>query len=676
MESIGPYRVDTELGRGAMGIVFRCFDPAIGRAVAIKVIRASQFATVSERAELKLRFAREATAAGRLSHPNIVTVHQLSEQADLQYLVLELVEGWSLEKALSDGTPLDRNRSISILSQVADALDYAHGEGVVHRDVKPANILIRPDGKVKITDFGIARISCQTVTRTGFTMGTPAYMAPEQIMSARVNGRADQFSLAAIAYQMLSGRRPFVAETDPGLILKIVSEEAQPLHELDHSFPPHASDVLRKGMAKDPDQRFATCAEFVKNLADSLDKRTAAAPPVPVPAPILVSVPEFASPASVNAKTWAYRWAISVGAAAFVILALSVGTKVFRRQEQHPGLPRTSEEGRVQAEHPARPAAEDPVSPAAAPSAVDSRSARKTDTPTVALPPSAKGTEAAAAPLPPQASPKPAARTNTHTASQPSVSSPKTPERQEGMPPQRIPVDGSLQAANLINQVKPVYPPIAKQAGISGTVELRAVIGTDGHVADLKVISGHPLLREAAVNAVKEWVYRPTLLGGKPVAITTTIDVNFTLTLDSSRGASPPVMDSSPGVRVRPPVDLMHMKVLGSTCAGILSVGNGRVVFVPDPQAPTTCAEYQFDDPATEVSWYPATIMVTTTCINLRTPSKGNITFYASNSSPGALADDVKPFLNHNGISACMIFFLQSKGPRTSFDQAPCAPAK
>ena len=223
MESIGPYRLDSELGHGAMGVVFRAFDPVIGRAVAIKIIRLDEFATANEKAEIKLRFAREATAAGKLSHPNIVTVYHLGEQGDLQYLVLELVNGWSLEKALSNGIPQDRGTSISVLSQVAGALDYAHGEGIVHRDVKPANILVSRDGKAKIADFGIARISSQTITKTGATMGTPAYMAPEQIMSARVNGLADQFSLAVIAYQMLSGRRPFIAETDPGLMFKIVS---------------------------------------------------------------------------------------------------------------------------------------------------------------------------------------------------------------------------------------------------------------------------------------------------------------------------------------------------------------------------------------------------------------------------------------------------------------------
>jgi len=269
MDSLGPYRLDSELGRGAMGVVFRGFDPAIGRPVAIKIVRVDQFATVNEKAEMRLRFAREATAAGKLSHPNIVTVFQLGEQGDLQYLVMELVDGWSLEKALSNGIPQDRGVYLSILSQVAGALDYAHSKGIVHRDVKPANIMVRRDGKIKITDFGIARIASQTVTKTGFGMGTPFYMAPEQMQTARVNGRADQFSLAVMAYQMLGGRMPFIADNLPGLTYKILNEEAQPLHELDRSFSPRTSDVLKKGMAKDPEQRFATCVAFIRGLSDS-----------------------------------------------------------------------------------------------------------------------------------------------------------------------------------------------------------------------------------------------------------------------------------------------------------------------------------------------------------------------------------------------------------------------
>src|ERR1017187_6803437 len=269
MQSIGPFQLLEELGRGAMGVVFRGFDPAIGRPVAIKIIRADQFASPEEVSDLKLRFAREAASAGKLSHPNIVTVYHLGEEGDLQYLVLELVNGCSLEKTLANGQPQDPKIAISIVAQVADALDYAHSEGIVHRDVKPANILVRPDGKVKITDFGIARIASQTVTKTGFTFGTPAYMSPEQIMSARVGGRADQFSLGVIAYQMLSGKMPFAADTGPALMFQIMSAQPPLLHTVNPAVSPRTSEVIGKALAKNPDDRFASCKEFARKLAES-----------------------------------------------------------------------------------------------------------------------------------------------------------------------------------------------------------------------------------------------------------------------------------------------------------------------------------------------------------------------------------------------------------------------
>ena len=277
MQTIGPYQLLEELGRGAMGVVFRGFDPAIGRPVAIKIIQTGQFAGAVEQAELKLRFAREASAAGKLSHPNIVTIYQLGDDGDTQYLVPELVNGSSLEKTLSNRWPQDRKMTVSIVAQVADALDYAHSEGIVHRDVKPANILVRPDGKVKITDFGIARIASQTVTKTGFTFGTPAYMSPEQIMSARVGGGADQFSLGVIAYQMLSGKMPFAADTGPALMFQIMSAQPPLLHTVNPAVSPRTSEVIGKALAKNPDDRFASCKEFARKLAESFGENAEAA---------------------------------------------------------------------------------------------------------------------------------------------------------------------------------------------------------------------------------------------------------------------------------------------------------------------------------------------------------------------------------------------------------------
>jgi len=252
-----------------MGVVYSGFDPAIGRAVAIKVIRREESVSAAESTELKLRFAREAAAAGKLSHPNIVTIYQLGEEGGVQYLVMELVNGCSLEKTLSNGQPQDHQMTVSIVAQVADALDYAHGEGIVHRDVKPANILVRPDGKVKITDFGIARIVSQSVTRTGSFLGSPAYMSPEQIRSPKVDGKADQWSLGIIAHEMLCGKMPFAADNGPALMFQIVSVPPPLLHTVNPGVSPRTSEVICKALAKKPGDRFASCREFARKLADS-----------------------------------------------------------------------------------------------------------------------------------------------------------------------------------------------------------------------------------------------------------------------------------------------------------------------------------------------------------------------------------------------------------------------
>jgi hypothetical protein len=300
MRSIGAYRLDAELGRGAMGVVFRGFDESIGRPVAVKIILASEFATADERAAMRLRFSREAAAAGKLSHPNIVTVYDFDEQEGTQFLVLELVEGASLDTLLADRAP-DPEGVLNILRQVAEGLDYAHREGVVHRDIKPANILVRPDGTVKITDFGIARLPAQTVTRTGSTLGTLSYMAPEQLMAQKVTGRADQYSLAVVAYQMLCGRMPLSADTEASLMLKIITETPLPLHAVNPALPRAASGVIATGLAKDPERRFATCAEMIANLSEAFSGRTfsaAVAASIP-PGATTVGIPA-AEPAKVN----------------------------------------------------------------------------------------------------------------------------------------------------------------------------------------------------------------------------------------------------------------------------------------------------------------------------------------------------------------------------------------
>lgn len=274
-----------------MGVVYRAEDDAIGREIAVKVVRLDQFSSADEKAQLRVRLMREARAAGILNHPGIVTVYQLGDHDDIVYVAMEFVEGRSLEKIMSAGVQLEPPRIISILRQIAAALDYAHAAGIVHRDIKPANILVRRDGSAKVSDFGIAKIASQKFTQTGMVLGTPAYMSPEQIMAAQVDGRADQFSLAVMAFQMLSGRQPFRAESSAGLLIQIVQNEPPPLHVLDGRYPPEASAVLGRALSKKPQDRFPSCMTFVDTLWAACAKTSPApAPPAgmetPQPGPV------------------------------------------------------------------------------------------------------------------------------------------------------------------------------------------------------------------------------------------------------------------------------------------------------------------------------------------------------------------------------------------------------
>src|SRR6202790_575604 len=191
VQQIGRYKIVGELGRGAMGIVYKALDPAIGRTVAIKSIRLQDLTDEAERERLKERLFREAQSAGILSHPGIVTIYDIAEENGLAYIFMEFVNGPPLEKMLRHEQTPDKETLLSIFRQTAAALDYAHKKGIVHRDIKPANIMIHEDGTAKITDFGVAKIVSQQMTVAGTMMGTPSYMSPEQVKGAVVNGRAD-----------------------------------------------------------------------------------------------------------------------------------------------------------------------------------------------------------------------------------------------------------------------------------------------------------------------------------------------------------------------------------------------------------------------------------------------------------------------------------------------------
>jgi serine/threonine-protein kinase len=264
---LGRYEVEKELGKGAMGVVYLGKDPKIGRVVAIKTMALSQEFEADELKDVKERFFREAETAGRLSHPNIVTIFDAGEEHDLAYIAMEFLKGRDLVPFTKPGALLPVERAVSIAARVADALGYAHRQNVVHRDVKPANVMYEPESDtVKVTDFGIARITDSSKTKTGMVLGTPSYMSPEQLAGKKIDGRSDLFSLAVSLYQLACGRLPFDGESMAQLMFKIANEPAPDILQFNPKLPPGLVAFLDRAMAKEADARFQTGEEFAQAL--------------------------------------------------------------------------------------------------------------------------------------------------------------------------------------------------------------------------------------------------------------------------------------------------------------------------------------------------------------------------------------------------------------------------
>ena len=275
---LGRYRVEKELGKGAMGVVYLGKDPKIGRVVAIKTMALSQEFEADELAEVKERFFREAETAGRLSHPNIVTIFDAGEEHDLCYIAMELLKGQDLVPFTKPGDTLPTDKIISIVARVADALGYAHKQNVVHRDVKPANVMYEPENDiVKVTDFGIARITDSSRTKTGMVLGTPSYMSPEQLQGKKIDGRSDLFSLAVSLYQLVCGKLPFEGDSMAQLMYRIANEHAPDILQYLPSLPPALVAFLDRAMSKDPGERYQTGEEFASTLRGTVGGPSAAA---------------------------------------------------------------------------------------------------------------------------------------------------------------------------------------------------------------------------------------------------------------------------------------------------------------------------------------------------------------------------------------------------------------
>jgi serine/threonine protein kinase len=261
--SIGPYHIIRELGRGAMGVVYLGYDSDIERPVAIKTIQVDADEPQAE--ALREALGRDARAAGRLSHPGIVTIFQMGREQDSVFVVMEYVDGPTLAE-WARTAPHSPAEIVALLRKVADALDYAHSVPIVHRDIKPANILVARNGQPKITDFGLAKLATSASSRSGHLVGTPRYISPEQIRGAQVDGRSDQFSLAVMSYELLTGQVPFAAATYEALLYQILSLQPAPAHLVNPRLSPAVSQVLARALSKDPGQRYSTCLEFLSAL--------------------------------------------------------------------------------------------------------------------------------------------------------------------------------------------------------------------------------------------------------------------------------------------------------------------------------------------------------------------------------------------------------------------------
>jgi serine/threonine protein kinase len=288
VRSIGRYRVEGLLGAGAMGEVYRAYDPVIDRLVAIKVVR-TELAAGSGSEQWLQRFRREARAAGRRFHPNIVAILDFGEDDGMPFLAMEYVDGRSLDAILKTSGPLDPARSVAVITQVLSALGFAHQNGIVHRDVKPSNIMVLNSGEVKVADFGIARIDASEFTIVGDLLGTPAYMAPEQFAGAPVDKRTDLFAAGVILFEMLTGVKPFRGKSITEIILLMETRGPEDIRALNPAVPDSLKRVITKALSFDPARRYDDAAKFSKAIIEAFPVRPDETP-IPEPSVLDSSV--------------------------------------------------------------------------------------------------------------------------------------------------------------------------------------------------------------------------------------------------------------------------------------------------------------------------------------------------------------------------------------------------
>lgn len=512
----GRYLILESLGAGSTGEVYRAFDPLINRAVAIKVLRLDVLETAPARSFID-RFYHEARIVGTLSHPHIITLFDAGQtESQLPFLAFEYADGPTIMERIGTGESFSTQETLHLLSQIAAALDYAHGLGVIHRDIKPSNLIIHRGKDVKITDFGIAKlVQAERIeepagavargtqfTHGGSLLGTPSYMSPEQAQGLPLDGRSDVFSLAVVAFEMLSGKLPFVGSSISATLYRLVHHEPEHPSGLERLglHPKRWRDVFSRALAKDPTDRFSTATALV----DAINSLSSSASPVAVgtalrttssaaePVPPTTTLP-FAAPGSLPAEAKTIpragqsgrrRW---LSSALIGVVLLGSGLRLELRRSGQPTPPS------VELVVPEPPAFEvvPPVESEAAPQ--PRRPARVSPRP-----------PAAPKPAPPAAA---GATEPARTANKAAVETPPFSDEVD-VPARRR--EGQ--------EVR--YPEIAKKDGIVGRVEVSFLITENGEVRDVVVVvSTGSVLDQAVVDAVRSWKYLPARKNGLPVAV-------------------------------------------------------------------------------------------------------------------------------------------------------------
>ena len=471
-ERFGRYEVLAKVGEGAMGRVYRAWDPDVSRVVAVKTLK-TDYLTRETADEYLKRFRREAQSAGGLNHPAIVRIFDLGDD----YLVMEYVEGRTLQRIIREEGRLAPEAALRLIAPVAEAVDHAHRAGIVHRDIKPANVMVQLNGQPKLVDFGVARIETSVLTTAGEILGSPTYMSPEQIAGETVTSRSDVYSLAVVAYEMLTGQPPFQGKTITQVIYSVMHDPPPPPRQWNAALPARYDDVFARALAKDPAVRFATAGEFaaaleLRELECALSAPTPSAPSprsAGNPSPTVV-LPGPATPAAPHTQ-WR---APALAAAAVAVLLAAVGGLALRGT--HGG----------------------PVPEAAAPPALSTPGAAAATSPPSPFPTAhpVRAAKAAATPVRP-----------------PSATPPTTPEPVvEGQLVEMGP--GVTPPSPRAGQSAP-YPDRARPQHLYGTVTIALIVDETGTPTDLRVVeSAGPILDETVLKAVRNWRFEPARKDG------------------------------------------------------------------------------------------------------------------------------------------------------------------